>query len=213
MRKYKDFLLLIIFTMGSQVLIYFLISFLIHDFNLLTSIIEVPLVKPFAFIYNSWYPFILFVAFIIYKYNRKMFYLMISVMLITALLAQITFVVYPSMIERPTIEVNNFTDALLDLTYKCDTPAANCLPSMHCMYCFIIIYFIMGCKKIDIKKRLFIVAYLYAIILSTLFTKQHIIEDAILAFLYAVPTICIVKHNKARIVNCTSKVLKKLRII
>ncbi len=209
MRKYKDFLLLIIFAMGSQIIIYFLINILINDFNMLTSIIEVPLIKPFVYFYNSWYPFIFIVSFIIYKYNHKVFYLMISVMLLTAILAQITFIVYPSIIERPTIEVTNFTDALLDLTYKCDTPAVNCLPSMHCIYCFIIIYFIMGCKTINIKKRIAVVTYSFIIILSTLFTKQHIIEDAILAFIYVLPTIYIVNYNKYKIIGFTSSLFKK----
>ena len=213
MKKYKDFLLLIIFTMGSQAVIYFLINLFIHNFNLLTSMIEVPLIKPFIFIYDSWYPFIFIVALIIYKYNRKTFYLMILVMLITALLAQITFVIYPSILERPTIEVNNVADWLLDFTYKCDTPAINCLPSMHCMYCFIIIYFINGCKKIDIKKRIAIIGYSFIIILSTLFTKQHILEDAILAFIYTIPTILLVRFNRYRIIGFTSKLLKKLKMV
>ncbi len=209
MRKYKDFLILIIFTMASQAIIYFLIGNFLPSFNLLTSIIDVPLIKPFIFIYNSWYPFVLFVSFFIYKYNYKIFYLMIAVMLITALLAQITFVVYPSILDRPTIEVKSITDWFLDFTYKRDTPAVNCLPSMHCMYCFIITYFIIGCKKINIKKRIAIITYFYIIILSTLFTKQHIIEDVIWAFIYTIPTIYFVKANKSRIILFTSKLFKK----
>ena len=206
MKKYKDYLILTIFTMGSQALLYFLIKVFISDYNILKTIINVPLVKPFIFIYNSWYPFIILNTFIIYKNDKKMFKYLITTMLITAFFAHITFIVYPSEIIRPEIVVNNFTDWFINFTYKADTPAINCLPSMHCAYCFITSYYILKCKKINFKSKFLIVSYSFLIVLSTLFTKQHIIEDAALALVYTSIAVLIVSISKERIINFFKKI-------
>ena len=203
MKKYKDYLVLTIFTMGTQALLYFLIKVFISDYNTLNSIVNVPLVKPFIFIYNSWYPFIILNTFLIYKHDKKTFKYLIATMLIAALMAQITFVIYPSEIIRPTIEVKNFTDWLINFTYINDTPAINCLPSMHCIYCFITSFYMLKCKN---KIKYFIILYSFMIVLSTLFTKQHIIEDVFLALVYTVIAIIIVKLNKEKIIRFFKKI-------
>ncbi len=198
MKKYKDFLILIIFTMGSQALIYFLIKYFIHDYHTINSIVNIPLIKSFIYFYDSWYPFIIICAFLIYRHNKKLFYAYIPSLLIAAVLAQITFVIYPSIIIRPTIEVKSFTDWLLDFTYKTDTPAINCLPSMHCIYCFITSFYII---KSNINKKYLFIIYLILIILSTLFVHQHILEDVLLALLYSIIAISIVYLNKEKLLN------------
>ena len=203
MKKYKDYLILTIFTMGSQALLYFLIKVFISDYNILKSIINVPLVKPFIYIYNSWYPFIVLCTFLVYKYDKKVFKYMITTMLLTAFFAHITFIIYPSEIIRPAIEVKSITDWLVNFTYMADTPAINCLPSMHCAYCFIMIYYIL---KSNNKYKYLLVLYSFIIVISTLFTKQHIIEDAALALIYTIIAIIIVKLNKERIIRFFKKI-------
>ena len=194
MKKYKDFLIWITITMGSQALIYFLIKLFISDYNIMHSFVSVPLFKYSIYIYDLWYPFVLIVSLLIYRQNKDIFKRMILVMLFSALLAQITFIAYPSMIERPNIEVNDFTDWLLNTTYFYDTPAVNCLPSMHCTYCFIIIYYIIRCHNLNKRYSIGIIVFSFLIILSTLFTKQHILEDVILAFCYTLLTINILNR-------------------
>lgn len=208
MKKYRDFLILIILTMGSQATIYFLIKCFISDYNVITSIINFPFIKQFVYFYDSWYPFIILVAFIIFKHDSKQFNLLIATMLITALLGQITFIIYPSMIIRPEIEVNNITDWILDFTYKADTPAINCLPSMHCIYCFITSYYIATTKNINIKSKILILTYSLLIVFSTLFIKQHVVEDVILALIYTVIGILIVAKYEEKINKLINKITK-----
>ena len=208
MKKYKKYLIFILITMGSQALIYFLIKLFINDYNIINSFLDVPLIRPFIFIYDSWYPFIILITFIIYKHNKNLFYILISTMLFSAFISQITFIAYPSMITRPTIEVHNLTDWLLDFTYKADTPAVNCLPSMHCIYCFITGFYILKCKEVSSKIRFSIITYSFLIVLSTLFTKQHIIEDVLLAIIYTIISITVIYLNKERII----KIFNKLKI-
>ena len=82
--------------------------------------------------------------------DQKNFKYLIVTMLIAAFLSHITFIIYPTMINRPNIEVKNIIDYILDLTYKSDTPAVNCLPSRHCVYCFIMMYYILKNKNFKI---------------------------------------------------------------
>ena len=203
MKKYKDYLILTIFTLGTQALLYYVIKLFINNYHIINSIIDVPLIKPFIYFYGSWYPFIVLNTIIIYLYDKDLFKYLIATMLLGALLAQITFLIYPSQIIRPSIEVNNLTDWIIDFTYKSDNPPINCLPSMHCIYCFITSFYILKCK--NFKYRYLFIIFSFLIILSTLFVKQHILEDIILSFIYTTIAIFIVKLNKNRILNTFNK--------
>ena len=199
MKKYRSYLILIIFTMGTQALLYYLIKFFYNDYHIINSFIKIPLVKPFIYFYDSWYPFIILNSFLVYRYDRNLFKYLIVAMLTSAFLAQLTFIIYPSEIVRPSIEVKTITDWLIDFTYKSDNPPVNCLPSMHCVYCFLTSFYIFKCK--NLKYRYLLIGYSFLIVLSTVFIKQHVIEDIILAFIYVVIAIIMVNLNKERIIN------------
>ncbi len=192
MKKYKKYILVVVLVMGMQGLSYFLIKNFINDYHIINSFIDIPLIKSFVYFYDLWYPFIVLNTFIIYKYDRKLFSMLIATMLIATVMAHITFIIYPSMVLRPDINVTGLTSWILDFTYKTDTPAINCLPSMHCIYCFVTSYYIIKCKNMSIKKRLPIVIFSALIVLSTMFIKQHILEDVILAFIYVTIAVIVV---------------------
>ena len=178
--------------MGIQGLSYFLIKSFINDYHIINSFIDIPLIKSFVYFYDLWYPFIILNTFIIYKYDKKLFNMLIATMVISTIMAHITFIIYPSMVLRTDINVTGLTSWILDFTYKTDTPAINCLPSMHCIYCFVTSYYIIKCKNMNIKKRIPIVIFSALIVLSTLFVKQHILEDVILAFIYVTIAVIVV---------------------
>ena len=192
-KEYKEYLILVVFTMGTQALFYFLIKSFISEYNIIDSIVNVPLIKEFVYFYCAWYPFIILNTFIIYKCNKKIFYYLIATMLLGALMSQITFLLYPSMIVRPNIEVTGLTSWILDFTYRTDTPAVNCLPSMHCVYCFVTSYYILKCKKLENKYKYLIVTFSMLIVLSTIFIHQHVLEDIILSFIYTTIAVLIIK--------------------
>ena len=196
MEKYKNYLILIILTMGSQTLLYYSIKLIISDYNVINSIINVPLIKYFVYFYDSWYPFIILNTVIIYKYDKDLFKYLIVSMVIAALFSHLTFIIYPSMVERPLIEVHGITDWLLDFTYKSDMPAVNCLPSVHCIYCFVTSFYIVRSKNLNNVSKVVLVLFSFLIVLSTLFIKQHIVEDVILSLIYTVISLLIVYLNK-----------------
>lgn len=185
MKKYKDFIISISIVMLTQATVYFLIKSFVNNYNLMTSFVQVPYISHFVYFYDSWYPFILLSAFIIYKHDKKTYLTLIITMMITALAAHITFLIYPSMIERPEITVKNLSDWAVYMTYKTDTPV-NCLPSVHCLYCFVMSYYVIVCKNLKTKFKVLMVIYALLIAVSTLFIVQHIAEDAILALVYAI---------------------------
>ena len=205
MKKYSNFIILIIFTLGTQALMYYSIKNVVSDYHIINSMVEVPLIKEFVYFYDIWYPFIILNAFLIFKNNTKAFYFLIATMLLTAFLAQVTFIVFPSMIIRPDIEVNSITSYLLDLTYKSDTPAVNCLPSMHCIYCFIVSYYLLVHTKINNKYKILLTAISFLIVLSTVFIKQHIIEDVLLSITYTTISTIIVYFSEEVIVKLLNK--------
>ncbi len=206
MKKYKKYFILIIFVMGSQALLYYLTKHFSSGYHIINSIVDIPLVKSFVYVYDSWYPFIILTTFLIYKYDNKIFKYLIMTMLIGALLSQITFIIYPSMIIRPTVEVKNITDWLLNFTYQSDNPPLNCLPSMHCVYCFITAFYIAKSRNINSKCKVLIIMYSLVIVLSTLFIKQHVIEDVLLAFVYTIISLLIVFFSKEKIAKLFSKI-------
>ena len=197
MKKYKDYIILIILTMGLQALVYYLVKALETNFFVMDTFLVVPFVKHFVYFYDIWYPFIILNTFLVYKYNKKDFKNLILVMLLTGFVSQITFIVYPTMVLRPEITINSLADWIVSITYKLDTPAVNCLPSMHCVYCFATSFFILRSKNLKPKYRALVVTISMMIVLSTMFIRQHVIEDVLLALLYTslVATIVLVNKN------------------
>jgi len=204
MKKYKEFFKSIIIVMGTQALVYFLLKYFIVDYNIMKSIMNFPFIKWFVYFYDTWYPFVFFTAFIIYKHDKEVYYSLIFTMIISAFMSHITFLIYPTMVVRPEIIVNNLTDFILYITYTSDTPAVNCLPSVHCLFCFILSYYVLKANNLKLKFKFLIVTYFILIVLSTLFIWQHVIEDAILALIYAIISILLVKALKPKL----KKVLK-----
>ena len=100
------------------------------------------------------------------------------------------------------IIVNSFTEWVVKITYLVDTPALNCCPSIHCLFCFQTIYSLVSSKKINKKLKIFSTIYLILIVLSTFTVKQHYVYDVILALI-----ICII----ANIITIKFNLLNNLR--
>lgn len=206
MKKYKDFLKPIVLTLITNALLYFLIKLLPTTPHLITSRFNFPLIKEFVYIYNSWYPFLILISFVIYKNDKNTWKKLIYSLLIGIILINITYILYPTIIERPLINVNNFTDLILDITYKLDTPALNCVPSAHCLFCFIYCYFTCITKNLKPYYKIIIILYFMLIILSTLLINQHLLIDVITAFIYTLISMLITTNLYTKIDKKVSKI-------
>ena len=92
----------------------------------------------------------------------------------------------PTIMYRPVIpNIDSLTALVIKITFLYDSPPLNCFPSIHCLFCFQVIYsFIFS--KFDKRNKILIIIYSLLIIISTLFIKQHYIFDVISAFLIVI---------------------------
>lgn len=194
MKKYKDFYIPLLLVLLINATLYFLVKYIPTPPHPMSSKIDFPLIKQLVFIYNSWYPFIIITAFIIYKHNKEIYKKTIYTLTISIILTEITYIIYPTIILRPEITIKSFTDLVLHITYKLDTPAINCLPSTHCLFCFILTYFTLKTKELKTSYKILIILYLFLIVISTLLIKQHLLIDVITAFIYMIISVLITKY-------------------
>lgn len=191
-KENKLFIKSIIITLLLQAINYFLIGNLVSDYKILETNINFPLIKWFIYIYNSWYPFVILTSYLIYKNNVDLYKKLIFTMLLSFLLADLTFIIYPTGVIRPEFPTLTITDFVINTTYYLDNPPINCLPSLHALVCYLLIYYISK-TKYKIISKISIIIYLILIILSTLFTHQHILIDLIFALIYLMIAMIIIK--------------------
>lgn len=178
-------------TLLLQALIYFTLNIILKNHIILKTSFNIPLIKWMIFIYNSWYPLVFYISYLIYKDNTNLYKKLIFTMILGFLMSHITFIIYPSSIIRNDILVNNFIDFVIYVTYKFDNPV-NCLPSIHALVCYILIYYTLK-SNLSLKRKIILNIYLFLIILSTLFVHQHIPIDLLLALIYSLISIIIIR--------------------
>ena len=160
-----------------------------------------------VYVYNMFYPFCIFAFILLFKNDEKAYFKGIIACAIGVIICDIIYLFIPTIMYRPiTPNYDPLTNLVLKLTYYFDDPPLNCFPSLHCVFCFQVIYSFIK-SKCTIKKKTWISLGALAIIISTLFVKQHFIYDIISAFL-----ICIIANMAESIFKISDK-LKKKKII
>lgn len=144
---------------------------------------SIPFMPEWTIFYVLWHPLLIITPCILYKLNKSDFYTYIVVKFFIEFIAIFIFFFYPTLFIRPEFAVKDIFTWFLNLVYITDTPALNCLPSMHCTVCFTSIYAFVKSNKIGKKCKAFFTIIFIGIILSTLFVKQHAIMDVVTAFL------------------------------
>ena len=96
----------------------------------------------------------------------------------------ILFVFLPTTLVRPEITGTGFWDQALRFVYSIDQ-SANLFPSIHCLVSWFCYTGIRGRKEVPAWYRAFSCIFALLVVLSTQFTKQHYIADAIAGVLLA----------------------------
>ena len=156
------------------------------------------------------YPFCLVVFYLLYKKDEVTYYKGIISGIIGFLICDIIFLSMPTIMYRPVIpKIDPLTDFVIKITFLYDNPPLNCFPSIHCLFCFQVIFsYIISKHKLKVKIPVIIIALL--IIISTLLVKQHFIYDVISALL-----ICLITNIITELFNLYTffkkkKILKNL---
>lgn len=190
MRKFykenKEYLISIITVLGINAISYFLIKLFIPSYNLITSHIDdkIPLIPIFIIIYMLWYPYLFISYYMVYKKDKLKYKKLIINTAISIIIANLCYIIYPTMVNRPQIDNNGIINKILILVYKLDTPV-NCLPSMHCLLSFLIMFTVLFDKTMSKKLKITTSIISTSIVLSTLFVKQHVVIDVLLALIIA----------------------------
>ena len=186
--KDKRFWKSIIAFLGGQVLLYTIIKLFQDNYHTFNMGIDnrIPFIPYFIYIYNMFYPF-LFICFLnLFNKDKITYDKGIIAVIMGYLIANIIFIIYPVEMIRPdisNINMDDLTRFVVELTYKSDNPAINCLPSLHCLFCFQSIYSTIRCNNLGIIKKIIISIIALLIIISVLFVKQHYVIDMVVAFI------------------------------
>ncbi len=208
--KNKKFIISISILMLLQAAIYWSIKLLQSDYHTITFFLDdkIPFIKETIYIYNSFYPVVFALLAYLFTKDKRKYYNAVLAGVLGYLICDIVFLSYPTvMTGNRDIIVNSFTDLIVKITYMVDSPALNCCPSIHCLFCFQTIYSLASSKKITKKFKIFSTIYLILIVLSTFTVKQHYVYDAILALIICIiANIITVKFN---LLNNVRKLINK----
>ncbi len=205
-KENKKFIFTITLLMGVQALFYWLLKFFQTNPTYISFYLDekIPFLGRFVYIYNIFYPFCLIAFYFLYKKDEVTYYKGIISGIIGFLICDIIFLTMPTIMYRPVIpDIDPITNLVLDITFLYDNPPLNCFPSIHCLFCFQVIFsYIISNYKLKIKIPVIIIALL--IIISTLFVKQHFIFDVISALL-----ICLITNFITELFNLYTYFKKK----
>ncbi len=191
-------LIYIIGLLAFQTIIYFLAKYTPIEPHIVGNDIDnyIPFLSIFIYPYIFWYVMLTLVPYTLYNYNKKSFNRYYLTIAISIILVAIIYVLYPTTMNRPLLEVNSLSTFITELIYKADTPIRNCLPSMHCLISFVFIYSSLDTKELPIIHKILIVTLSTLVILSTVFIKQHVLIDVITAFIISLVLYLFVSINK-----------------
>ena len=160
-----------------------------------------------VYVYNMFYPFCFLAFYLLYKKDEKTYYKGVIAGMIGFMISNIIFLFIPTIMYRPPIpNYDPFTNFVIKVTFFFDEPPLNCFPSIHCIFCFQVIYsYIMS--KCSFKRKTWVIICSSIIILSTLFVKQHYIYDVISAFL-----VCLIANMLESILGIYT-IFKKKKIL
>ena len=142
----------------------------------------IPFNEYFFIPYTFWYFLIVFSLGYFALYNVEHFRNLQTYIIITQVVAMITYIVYPSIQQlRPaSFERDNFFTQVAAFIYAFDTPTGVC-PSLHVAYSLGIGSTWLKEKSAPRWWKAFVVFAVFMISISTAFVKQHSVVDILAA--------------------------------
>lgn len=138
-----------------------------------------------VFIYVLWFPLIAVFPLCLYSHSMDIYWIYIISIVEDILISITIYMIYPSSFERP-LPPEGFIGRIMSIVYKCDYKGKNCMPSMHCSMCFIIIFISSASFRYNEPLYVSFAMVSALIVLSTVLTKQHVIIDVITGLIVAV---------------------------
>ncbi len=143
---------------------------------------KIPFVPQMVFIYGLWYPLIAIFPIILYFASPQMYMRYIISILLDICISLLIYAAYPTSFKRPQPTAEKLSDKIVGWLYtKGNYKGKNCMPSMHCSMCFIVLIFTLCCGDMLVWVRIAACLLAVMIVISTVLTKQHVLLDVITA--------------------------------
>lgn len=141
---------------------------------------KIPFSPVWSFVYVMWFPMIAIVPLMLFVYNRTIFFIYIVSIIADIILSTAIYVIYPTTFNRPT-PTDTFSGRFMKLIYFCSYKGINCMPSMHCSMCYLIIIMSCICPLMSLWMRFVFIIVATGVVYSTMATKQHTVIDVVTA--------------------------------
>lgn len=210
MKKEYKIILITLSCVILQSLLYLLAKNINTNYVIVGNDIDnhIPFISYSIIPYAGWYILLFVAPLIFYKSDKTLFIKYTISYLLISVLADIIFIMYPTYIIRPVLANDNIINEIINLIYKIDTPALNCLPSLHCAVAFTWVIYFIKCDKLNKYLKLFLILFSLLVIPCTLFIKQHVFIDAVLGVLLSIIVMILLKFIKINY----NKVINLLKI-
>ena len=141
---------------------------------------KIPFQPGWVYIYVLWFPLIAVFPLSLFLFRRSLYLLYILSIITDILLSVCFYMIYPTTFDRPQ-PPQTLTGRAMKLVYKSSYRGVNCMPSLHCSQCFLIIAAALLCTELPFWQKCGYIALSAGIIYSTVATKQHALIDMITA--------------------------------
>ena len=182
-----------ILILGLQTLLYFGVeAFEGKPHNVAKKIDgHIPFVPAFVYIYVLWFPLILLFPLALFQADPMAYARYQTAIVLDIALSLLCYLVYPTSFARPEAP-NTVSGRAMKLVFRGSYKGLNCAPSMHCSMCYLVLHFVGSTPCLPLAVAA--IAAPIALVISTLFTKQHVVIDALSAIPLA--AVCILIGNR-----------------
>lgn len=154
---------------------------------------HIPFVPAFVYIYVLWFPLIFLFPLALFQANPMAYARYQTAILLDIALSLVCYLVYPTSFARPEAP-DTVSGRTMKLVFRGSYKGLNCAPSMHCSMCYLVLHFVGATPGLPFAVAAIAVPVALGIVISTLFTKQHVVIDALTALPLA--AVCILIGNR-----------------
>lgn len=155
-----------------------------RGFVVLSSPIDrmIPFMPAMSIPYLGWYPFVFGVLAYLCAKDRLMYYRVLLSMNICVWICYLIYFNFQTMVPRPELTGTGLGTSILGWLYSQDRPY-NCFPSIHALHSYLVMRAVLSVPSIRKSIKRWVAGGAALIIVSTLLIKQHVIYDALGAFI------------------------------
>lgn len=162
---------------------------------------RIPLITQAVYTYVLWYPLIFLYPLYLFRLSQTAWIMYILAIVLDVIFSLGIYLLYPSSFQRPQPPDSVLSGKILRLLYVFNYKGLNCMPSMHCSQCYIILLSAVMCGLNGVMPAAAsagISVLCIMIVISTVLTKQHVLIDtysavpvAIVSFFIAGGFVCL----------------------